>query len=172
MRRTPLPRGKPLVELLKSPGIVHATDGVSLIVVEHAHILHVVVGRGKWIPLIPSNVHLPQFMTRNISCRRPIFWVPRREIYFGRRGMEWCNRGAAGAVFSTEPPSRPGKRFPLRGAPKLLFSGYLSWFFEVGFVSLLSAQIGFPGMNHGGCHASNASGSHERDDQRTEVSKS
>jgi len=36
--------------LLQSSGIVHAADGVSLIIANHALILHVVAGRGKWIP--------------------------------------------------------------------------------------------------------------------------
>ncbi len=43
-------RGEPFVELLQSSGVVHAADGVSLIIANHALILHVVAGRAKWIP--------------------------------------------------------------------------------------------------------------------------
>jgi len=42
-------RSKPIVELLQRSGVVHAADGVPLIMVNHTHILYAVVGRGKWI---------------------------------------------------------------------------------------------------------------------------
>jgi len=42
--------GEPFVELLQSSGVVHAADGVSLIIANRALILRVVAGRGKWIP--------------------------------------------------------------------------------------------------------------------------
>ena len=41
--------GEPFVELLQSSGVIHAANRVSPIIANHTLILHVVVGRGKWI---------------------------------------------------------------------------------------------------------------------------
>ena len=74
--------GEPFVELLQSSGVVHAADGVSLIIANHALILHVVAGRGKWIP------PLAQISTRGGWTNRREFRLPETE----GGGGDLCSR--------------------------------------------------------------------------------